>query len=939
MHLKRIILALALLMPVTSGVFFSTAKPKEASAADTIPIAELNTRCGYGYYLGDYTPNKPYTNEYGLFYIGDDDFDKIIDYEITGDKEITFHAPYVFPQVLSTVPGYQRRGFYREYYTQAPALKQKDAWYGIDNPNDQLNINIKDTTVEGLLVGETGNPQAVKGLTFTGVEIDDLTFPVQNLKITFKENIKDYSYLKICLGELSYLSLIDVEESGGVYDELRFPNTRIEKELTTFELYPTSKVNISGTRYSPETQSSWSEVYFGDDGYKSFLNHDKALTKVKSLIREDKITTRAMFDISDGFVLPETTITDFAGRDYTFNQVYPYDSSSFIHGDNYDIVIYPEYSSGGTLTSVKAFKLDDPQIQDYLAEQAEKLVKDKSVFNKEHPSTPYLGNESLIAKDIDPVYGGSLTSNIVFPYSELALGTVNFNKKEANKELDIAKGSIISLPKTISLGEEKDFALLTNPEMNNDSWKKVLSPQGSESFISIWNSLFKTDSYEVDTQRYIKQNDSENIKVQASSNDLTFIRVTKDEEDPKEYEAKTTFNLSENNYATIKEKTPVLLDFSEPGNYKIEFCPRAGNPITKNLQIYDSSSLTPTVNQANNYSLDISIIKPKEEKLLNIAIYKNSNIAKEFTGNTLIEETTVDHEIEQKDFKKLEKDNNNTPISTANLDYLFLNTNNPFSYCYYIELSCLNVTKAYYLYWQHAPVVADIIEVEFMDWPENINWSTTYEVTYKSSSGETPIPESKVYDVISTDPTILSVNKDEQKITAKKEGKVSLIFTNDYGAYFKEDFNIKNDPKNEKKIEVSTDHVSVYENASVELKITACPEAYLDNSKLIINIEDPTIAKYQNGKVTGLKEGTTNLEITYDGEPSLKKTVSIQVSKSGGGDDPDPGPTPGPDPTPDDNSNTNAIILISVVGGAGAIALGIIIFLIIKAKKTGSLKK
>ena len=99
--------------------------------------ATINTDCKGGYYKGEYEPPTPYVNNYGLYYVGnDDDLCNIVNIKKTGDKELTIEVPYVFPMIIDTLPGHQERGFYREYWTKDGA----EFNCGIDKTGDNYEL-------------------------------------------------------------------------------------------------------------------------------------------------------------------------------------------------------------------------------------------------------------------------------------------------------------------------------------------------------------------------------------------------------------------------------------------------------------------------------------------------------------------------------------------------------------------------------------------------------------------------------------------------------------------------------------------------------------------------------------------------------------------------------------------------------------------------------
>ena len=972
--MKKKFLSLLLAAPLILGAI-SLNNNKQSSpvkAAQPYPDVELNTQMApCGYYKGDYKVPEPYVNDFGMFYIGDDDFkNDIITYEVTGEKEITFHAPYVFPQVLSTLPGYNKRGFYRNYESKVGSIQTHDAWSGINTVEYQLNVDASNFVIKGTLVESYDTPSKIEGMTYTGIQRDGTRFPLQNFKLTFPNKIEDYTYLSIDLGYLSYLSLVDIEKSGEDYPVQKFTHTLVEQDFLLFELKPTSFVFLGGGSGRAETQSSWSEVNFGEEGDKSFLTHERAKSTLSSLIRSNsKAINNAVYMDGSGFSFDDPiNLTDHRGKEYAIEEAFPEDESEFRSGQAYNIVVFPDYDNTslyGGASIGKAFKKDDPAIETYIETHTEDFIKDCNVFDDYGPAEAYPGNEALIEKNIILENGLQISYEELATIKKLEFPNNDFQEVKINGIYYIEDGGVAYLPSRITFGKGYDYELVANPTMTNTSWKKAMTPSGSDTFKNIWNQLFTAKTDEGTALKYIKENDQEINKVVVSSNDKTFIRITKDNLDPVEYEASTTFEYTKNGSISIKKKDNVELDFSEPGEYKIELHPRAGSTITRSFTVYGSDCLMPKVTLANNFNLEFSVNTPGKENLKELKIFRSNNKPQAFEGSSYLIETNVEDKSKDSEFELILKDDKNIPISTQNLDYFFKNYNNPFDYCYYIQISCLNVTKAYYLYWHYSKPVADIIDVKIADWPSNINWSTTYEVLYYSSSGEEPSEESKIYDVIQSDPTIVNIDKENKKITANKVGTTKLTFFNKYKAEFIIELTITDDEEFKRRIEASSTYVSVYKNEGVDFEAHALPEGYMDDSQLVYQMKDSSIAKFENGKIIGLKVGETVLNISYYGDESLKLSVTIVVSERGSSSSSEPpssssvppsssseGPSssssqgssgssiePDPTPIPDDGNNTNAIIVLSVVGGVGAIAIGIFIFLIIRAKKTGNLKK
>ncbi len=140
----------------------------------------------------------------------------------------------------------------------------------------------------------------------------------------------------------------------------------------------------------------------------------------------------------------------------------------------------------------------------------------------------------------------------------------------------------------------------------------------------------------------------------------------------------------------------------------------------------------------------------------------------------------------------------------------------------------------------------------------------------------------------SSDEDVVTVSKG--KVTAKSPGTATITVSTQDGnkkATVKVTVIEQDIPVTD--IKLSTDSVTMKVEESKTVEVTLSP-SNATQKKLTWTSEDDTIAKVENGKITGVGVGTTTITVTA--ESGIKVTIQVKVTKKG------------PDPKPDPNTET-----------------------------------
>lgn len=127
---------------------------------------------------------------------------------------------------------------------------------------------------------------------------------------------------------------------------------------------------------------------------------------------------------------------------------------------------------------------------------------------------------------------------------------------------------------------------------------------------------------------------------------------------------------------------------------------------------------------------------------------------------------------------------------------------------------------------------------------------------------------------VSLDETIASVDENNGKITALKEGSTQIEVYLSTKPNDKTIVNVKVNPPFVEEINITSSKVEVglFEKVSFEINVKK-----LEHTELIINVIDLTVAKVTEGMIEGLKEGETIIELSLSTKPEEKKQIEVVV--------------------------------------------------------------
>ncbi len=651
------------------------------------------------------------------------------------------------------------------------------------------------------------------------------------------------------------------------------------------------------------------------------------------------------------------------------------------------------------ITKVYAFKHNDSKIDDFIRAQAAKFVEERNALDHLKPAYPFLDdeNENVIFDDYrfyrctsedegipsyaycssydpyDPNYSyiGANDSEMTTGHMKIdpeETGFLDFYNQNGFYSLQygwIAKTNVFT----------KDFVLVhTN---TSEEWQKVAKASGDPVFVNLYNNLYVGESGD----EYIINSAYDN-KITFSSADAMFIRITKDNNAPEYHTAYATYSIDGANPASLIEKKDYVLDMNSPGTYKIEFMNRTDTePVSLSMRVIGDEGFGLN-SQGSNLNLRLSVINGSSKDLKQLTIRRSKLYSGHLDSQTYIENMVEPVEpsvlYEQGFGDPLEYDESATPkkIEPTTLNYEFIETgatrDNQFNECFYIEAQLLNSYKFFYLYWNY-----EIPEYEVtvnVGEKGSFTGSTSYKEGEKTNITITPNEGYKITEVYWNGTIYPSskINPTGMKIeeVVNENSTLNVNFTDITYYNFKAEYNEKFGSVSYK------DKYGEFETTNIEIEPKA---GYLidsikwnggdirpdDPSRMVINrtltsdttmvvtfreMKDPvtlTIDQNDGGTVSGggtfEKETKVTISITvnegyeiesiYLGEQSLEIKTSFEIILE------------------EDATlkvrfkkivqpvHDNTGLIVGICCGVGAVAIGVGAFLIVRAKKIGSMKK
>ena len=849
---------------------------------------------------GEAFPNvSPYSaTQYGAIYLANpSQLDGTINYSIVDEHTIKIEAPYILPCVDCTTTGHQLSARFTRYvwWGEDGEYFKEDVWKNEIKikSNRAGQLNAKGLTIKGTKLGSVSEST----LTYQKQDIDhnNEKFALQNLVITLTDSIYDYKELTLDFGKINYTDLVytdQVASDGFIYTSA--PCDEGSEYELKFTLNPSSQRTLHGEKlpYIADSET-WYEIPTKPSGnYKSVDSLSFANQQISNDLPniQDNLT---YIGAAQGF--GEYTYEDQYGNRVTTNALKPHDEGTYIPSSNYDVYVAAEYRRTGyniEINDVYAFS-DLSKCNEFKASQRDKLIKTCDVFKDHYPVAAFNLEHSPLFTDYEFYKNGVMVD--VPGEDEYAM----YHTPNSTTMQQVAiegdyfplqeQESFYSLP-NIKHGDTTvsfhNFFIANQRSANESYWNKQCSPSGTDSFKSIINTLFSDSSSPIDTISYVTDETETNNKITFKSADKLFVSIIKDEEDPTPLTASTTYNLhSGTDYATINIGgiTSPDYNFSDPGTYKIKLTNRGSDfSIEKTLNVYDKKDFLLQTTKANNKELDMKIALPTGSALDSLKIYKKSNSSEHTAGQTYIEELNAVPDLTG--YSQLTQDDNSKVITPSVSSYSFKHANssliNPFADTYYVEAVLYNQPKYYKLHWNYVPAQADTIKVDVANWVSNVGYQTSYAVTYSSTTGEDVDPSKEDYTISIEDPTIISIDKDNQIIKGLKAGTTTATFTltEERGSVTKT-FIIQDTEANRKEIRPSSSNVEVQVLHDVDFSAYANPLSLFDQSKLTYTIADTTVASYANGKISGLKVGSTTLTISHPSEELKDVVVPIVVKE------------------------------------------------------------
>lgn len=971
--MKRLFKLLTLAFPIL-GVALSLIhyspnfKPAFASATDNVTYGTNAANSGYlsGSEVNSFfSSSRHFSNEYGTFYTGNDDFANVIQANITSSTTIKVEAPFIVPMIMDSMKPYPK--VYRYISYEEGGAFNEDIWTEVDTHTDyQLHVNKNSPTLKGKTLGSS----ELVNIPFTlePTQVEGNNYAVQNLVFRTTANLYNYEYIEADLHSVSYVTLVDQ------YDYLpRFNNCDVplSGDDVKFTFSPSSQGVITGTNVTSLTDAGiWYEGPHESGSRRSYKNKSTIVEYLKDRLINDIIISvynNITYSSETHFTFsPSETYINSLGNNQVFSSVDPYNESLFTHGGTYDIWIAPIFASSTldtelihNISKLVAIPKDNTALLHEIVDaQVEKLVKECSVFDDVHPATPYSSAESVLFNDYQFLKNGTVTNSKVATYKHYSPSSSGVSSYTASASETVNLSSPQSLYtfqyKNINGSYTEYKNTFSANALTSAQWLNQASATGTTTFTNVWNSFFNSG---LSANQYVTNSEETSNIVTFKSKDKLFIRVTKDEEDPEILTASSTYGLSTTGYSTLESHQDPIYNFSNPGEYVIELINRSDNSkITKYLSIYDESEIYISQN-ANNAELNLGINNPTGTSLLDLKIYHSTTkTAYPTSQSKLVEiEPLTPSEIVADNFLLQSKDASDTTISTSTKNYKFATKG-----CYYVLVTVLNETKAFYVYYNYIPPEPDEIHIDITDQVLDVGEEVNYTITYNCTSGEEPV--TKLNYNYETSNSRVSVDKSTSKIVAVSPGVVSVTFT----------------------LENELDSVTVnftVKEPPVPATYTTEPTGkedltYTGQAQVLVNPGSSSqgtvvyrigaTGDFSSSLPVGTEAGTYTVQYKILGDSSHLdsdiKTFNVTIAEP---EPPEPTPTPEPPtpdpgssespssetpssesssssevtPTPEDTANSNATAVIIIIAAVGVAIAGTLIFVIIRARRTGRMKK
>jgi len=663
--------------------------------------------------------------------------------------------------------------------------------------------------------------------------------------------------------------------------------------------------NVSDVWEWYEAPTSGSGIVKSFNAYETAFDHVKE-TITNSIVNRDLVynstdlnnycSPLGSYEFTDGF---NTNTT----KDYIYFRTKPGSM-----GLTYPVKVVPEYNdSGSNANSIRklwAFTLsEESEMNTFIEEQAAKFVHHKNIFDSSYPADNFAG-ENVVTNDLN--YISTLEIDNAY--------TVNIKKKTLtdNSLVDGSQSSTSQIQTLYSYENNfvgispTDYSYAYRVGSYSDSdWLDIAEVSGSVAFTNFYNSAIVNDDSSISYVITGEELEAGSNKITFNSNDKMFIRITKDDEEVNILTASTTYNLSDSNFVSVASSTSPQYQFTEPGVYKIEMANRTGgdaNKRTITVKIYDENDLYASA-IATNYQLNLNINNPAPAKdhvyINDIEIYEVDNRVDHEDSRYYVEPVSERPTIDSY-FTKLTEDdlgNNIAPsTSTANMQYTFKKDDasyeNQFNKCYYVEITLQNFTKRYYLYWNYIQPDANNLSISLtnQDWEKNVGYEVGYIPVFTYAAGEhtdTPTEVSKQYNYTISNPDVIEIDRENQKIKAIGEGDCTVTFSLAHAIAEEErtpddilsvtfNFSITDLDELRKEIRVSEEDIAIALGEDKDFVASVNPS--WKDQELTYTSSNEGVVKYEDGKLISVAPGTATVTIHSDDVEINDKVVNVTVN-------------------------------------------------------------
>lgn len=671
---------------------------------------------------------------------------------------------------------------------------------------------------------------------------------------------------------------------------------------------------VTTTAYNRNVSDVWEwyEAPTSESGVvKSFNTYETAFNHVKETITNSIVNRDLVYNSTDlnNYCSPlgSYEFTDGFNTNTTKDYIY-FRTKPGSMGLTYPVKVVPEYNdSGSNANSIRklwAFTLsEESEMNAFIEEQAAKFVHHKNIFDSSYPADNFAG-ENVVTNDLN--YVSTLEIDNAY--------TVNV-KEKALTDNSLVDGSQSSTSQIQTLySYENNFVGISPTDYSyaymvgsysDSDWLDIAEVSGSVAFTNFYNSAIVNDDSSISYVITREELEAGSNKITFNSNDKMFVRITKDDEEANILTASTTYNLSDSNFVSVASSTSPQYQFTEPGVYKIEMANRNGgdaNKRTITVKIYDENDLYASA-IATNYQLNLNINNPAPAKdhvyINDIEIYEVDNRVDHEDSRYYVEPVAVRPTIDSH-FTKLTEDdlgNNIAPsTSTANMQYTFKKDDasyeNQFNKCYYVEITLQNFTKRYYLYWNYIQPDANNLSISLTnpDWEKNVGYEVGYIPVFTYAAGEhtdTPTTVSQQYNYTISNPDVIEIDRDNQKIKAIGEGDCTVTFSLAHAIAEEErtpddilsvtfNFSITDLDELRKEIRVSEEDITLALGEDKEFAASVNPS--WKDQELTYTSSNEGVVKYEDGKLISVAPGTATITIHSDDVEISDKVVNVTVN-------------------------------------------------------------